>query len=496
MRKAKILVAEDDPRIVVCIEDQLEYLGYQVMIARNGVEALEKVKENKPDLILLDVMMPEMDGYEVCQRLKSSPDTKDIPILMLTAKGQLQDKVEGFSKGTDDYLPKPYDRAELEARIRALLKRTNLLPFSTNRIRSVLSISFKPNHRLNIRLNGNVTFTAKTKNPLDIDTNVVDRYGKNTPVLDWRFSSKQIGNQLYQKFLVEHPKILSAYNQAVGSLTTDEELHLHFESDRDSLRVPIEFIFGDGDYFVLRHPLSRSISDVRVRKKSLSPNFFNDLWRNEEQLRILLVASNTGGISGVDYEIINLESLLKTLFTNIGFSVYIEAIPTDEATYSAMRDELKKCRYHIIHYAGHGSHDTESPENSSIFFWENTNSQGEVKSMPVHELQMLLRESNVRFVYLSCCNGTAVSENSKLLDDDFLGIADGLTMVGIPSVLGFRWPVSDEGAVNLAQEFYKNLAETGEIDTALLNARCEIAAKNRDDLTWLSPILIMQDYHN
>lgn len=123
MNKKKILIVEDDPSVVVFAVDNLEYMGYDVTVARNGKDGLKQANSLKPDLIILDVMMPEMDGFEVCRSLKSKTETKDIPILMLTAKGQVQDKVKGFSVGADDYLPKPYEKDEFEARVKALIRR-------------------------------------------------------------------------------------------------------------------------------------------------------------------------------------------------------------------------------------------------------------------------------------------------------------------------------------------------------------------------------------
>lgn len=494
MRKAKILVVEDDSRVVIFLEDQLENLGHRVIIARNGMEALEKIQDDKPDLIVLDVMMPEMDGYEVSRRLKLSPETKNIPIIMLTAKGQLQDKIKGFDRGADDYLPKPYDKSELDARVTALLKRSVSPPFDVTPIDSVLCISCKPEHRLNIRLEGRVAYTATTKRILDIDPNIFARQGDNTGTFDWRFNSKQLGEQLYQKVFAEHPEILSNYNHTLGIVENEERLHLRFESNRDILRVPLEFLFADRNYLVLKHPVARTISDVRIKKRPLSPNFFNELWTKDEKLRIILIASNTKPfIPGVDQEINILSTSIEALFDKVGIGVQLKVIPTQEATYDIVRKELKKCSYHIVHYAGHGAYDVDSPEKSSIFFWEKPNCQGGVKQLSISELQMVLRDSDVRFVYLSCCLGTATGESVKLLDDDFLGIADGLVHANIPAVLGFRWSVSDGGAVTLSLEFYKSLTEGGQIDAALLNARCAVAAKDRDDITWLSPILIMQD---
>jgi CheY-like chemotaxis protein len=123
MTNKKVLVVEDDPSIVVFVVDNLEYLKYDAFVARNGKEGLSRAFEIIPDLIILDVMMPEMDGFEVCERLKTSDKTKNIPVLMLTAKGQVQDKVKGFNVGADDYLPKPYEKDEFESRVKALLRR-------------------------------------------------------------------------------------------------------------------------------------------------------------------------------------------------------------------------------------------------------------------------------------------------------------------------------------------------------------------------------------
>lgn len=123
MSKPKILIVEDDADLVPFIEDQLEEFGYQAIAAYNGVDGLEKAEKERPDLIVLDIMMPGIDGYEVCRRLRADNKTKHIPILMLTAKGQLQDRVKGFKTGADQYLPKPYHEAEFEAMIESLLKR-------------------------------------------------------------------------------------------------------------------------------------------------------------------------------------------------------------------------------------------------------------------------------------------------------------------------------------------------------------------------------------
>jgi DNA-binding response OmpR family regulator len=122
MNKQKILIVEDDKAIVTGINDLLESEGYRTLIAHDGKQALVYYKKNKPDLILLDIMIPEKSGYEVCKEVRRSDH--HTPIVMLTAKSQEVDKVVGLELGADDYVVKPFGVQELLARIRACLRRT------------------------------------------------------------------------------------------------------------------------------------------------------------------------------------------------------------------------------------------------------------------------------------------------------------------------------------------------------------------------------------
>lgn len=127
----KILVVDDDSSINELIKINLELQGYEVVQAFNGIEGFAKAKQEVPSLIVLDVMMPEVDGYTVAQRIRQCDEIADTPIIMLTALSELNDKVSGFNIGVDDYLTKPFEIDELIVRIRALLKRTQQIPKST-----------------------------------------------------------------------------------------------------------------------------------------------------------------------------------------------------------------------------------------------------------------------------------------------------------------------------------------------------------------------------
>lgn len=142
----KILVVDDDSAINELIKINLELAGYKVIQALDGVKGFALAKQELPNAIILDVMMPEVDGYTVAQRIRQNPSTKDTPILMLTALSQLQDKITGFDIGVDDYLTKPFEMEELRVRLRAILKRSRQIPESiaTKEILSVKEVTLLP----------------------------------------------------------------------------------------------------------------------------------------------------------------------------------------------------------------------------------------------------------------------------------------------------------------------------------------------------------------
>ena len=128
---AKILVIDDDTSINELIKINLELNGHEVIQAYNGIDGFAKAKQEEPSLIVLDVMMPEVDGFTVAQRIRQSQEISETPIIMLTALSELNDKVNGFNLGVDDYLTKPFEIDELIVRVRALLKRTKQIPKSS-----------------------------------------------------------------------------------------------------------------------------------------------------------------------------------------------------------------------------------------------------------------------------------------------------------------------------------------------------------------------------
>ncbi|MCA9752243.1 MAG: response regulator [bacterium] len=138
MNKETILVVEDEPDIAEIIEYNLAREGYRVRVIDDGETALDRILRDSPDLVLLDLMLPGLDGLELCRRLKEDPVTRPIPVIMVTAKGEESDVVLGLGMGADDYVAKPFSPRELTARVRAVLRRGRVKSAGDPRERVIL----------------------------------------------------------------------------------------------------------------------------------------------------------------------------------------------------------------------------------------------------------------------------------------------------------------------------------------------------------------------
>ena len=156
----KILVVDDEKRIVEILQAYLERDGYQVITAYDGRSALELARSNSPDLIILDLMLPEVSGWDVCRELRRE---SDVPIIMLTARDDTTDKIIGLELGADDYVTKPFDPKEIISRVRAVLRRSDVKPVSKSTI-NVGEIMIDTNKRLVRRGDRNIELT-----PIEFD---------------------------------------------------------------------------------------------------------------------------------------------------------------------------------------------------------------------------------------------------------------------------------------------------------------------------------------
>lgn len=224
----KILVIDDDNAINELIKINLELAGYKVVQALDGIKGFALAKQELPNAVVLDVMMPEVDGFTVAQRIRQNESTKNIPILMLTALSQINEKVKGFDIGVDDYLTKPFEMEELRVRLRALLKRSRQIPESLA-VKEILTI-------------GEITLLPET-----YSVKINDKIAKLTPI------EFDIFNLLFQNHgnMVSSAKLLSD----IWGYSPDDEIetirvhirHLRTKIDKIAEgKKYIETIYGGG----------------------------------------------------------------------------------------------------------------------------------------------------------------------------------------------------------------------------------------------------------
>ncbi|GAB4537855.1 MAG: hypothetical protein Kow0063_25170 [Anaerolineae bacterium] len=484
---ARILIVDDQPDWQQTLGGLLADEGHQITTAGDEAGALAKAVETSFDLAIVDVRLhgeaDDESGLSLALALKKlNPQMKVVLYTAFQVRAEQGVKSSIRFLGIEGFIRKSEVGDKLAATIERILRQPSF-ESELNQLR----LSLEPGQPILVRSQGAYVCAQRTNRVLNLPIYRYQRLAQEARhAPDPRFNVKVIGEQLYRDIFSDCQEVLTTFTaaRAEGRL-----LCLSFEGDRDFVGMPFEYIFlaQPPEYLVLEHPVSRLVNGVVPRRRALSPQSFVQL---KEELRVLIVASDTDPpIPGVDQEA---RQLADFLMGQKDVNVQVEMIPTEEATLTYVREVLRHCRTHIFHYAGHGEYDEASPEESALFFWSKKNRQGGVETISAAELRGLLQDSDVRLAYFSCCYGAATGPPIQLLDDDFLGIADAVIQAGVPSVLGFRWPVSDAGASQLALAFYRSLLRQGSPEVALWEARRELAGPNRNDPTWLSPILIHQ----
>ena len=218
----KILVIDDLPENVFMLQDRLEHEGYEVLTAYDGKNGIDKAKTELPDLILLDVMMPDINGFEVCKNLVSDERTSSIPIILVTAKTGAEDTKEGLDAGAFDYIKKPFNKIELLARVRSALKlsEANKLLLQVEKRNTFFATVVTANHKIKQPLTLMNLSAAAIKRELKKET--LNKEALNGKVKYIEIAIKEITDVLDQLNTIKDP-VLSDYTKDIKMIRVEEE---------------------------------------------------------------------------------------------------------------------------------------------------------------------------------------------------------------------------------------------------------------------------------
>ncbi|HQF43761.1 MAG TPA: response regulator [Ignavibacteriaceae bacterium] len=218
----RILVIDDLPENVFMLQDRLEHEGFEVLTAYDGYNGIDKAKNEQPDLILLDIMMPDITGLEVCKILVNDPVTKDIPIILVTAKSGAEDTKEGLEAGAFDYIKKPFNRVELLARVQSALKlsEAHKLLLASEKRGTYIATVVTANHKIKQPLTLLSLSSAAIKRELSKDEVSKEGILKRVKYID--LAIKEITDVLNQLNAIKDP-VLSNYTTNIKMVKVDDD---------------------------------------------------------------------------------------------------------------------------------------------------------------------------------------------------------------------------------------------------------------------------------
>lgn len=515
----RTLILDDKIDCRELFSEILEEEGHKVHCVKNLTEARDQLGRHDFHLAVIDILLE--NGEEGLELLEDISDINQgnsfCGPLVFTNYASKERAIDALQQGAFDFREKPEDfivsklgienrgfvDQELKTAARKIIKQ---VLFERNRKynqrKYTLSFHLIPNNKTKAELTGPIGLSTTSTNLLEID---IDNFSNRADDLQfhfgssdeekrlmWRSRAKDIKESLHKHIFANDAELNSCLSTA-RERSNQDPLHFVFCGSQDILRLPIELLPGEIGYLIIENPLVRRITDVKtIRNRGIDSTFFE----NTSPVKVLLIGSNTYPcIPGVDEEISQLENQLQSLFLSRGLECDIHTIPTEEASRKNVCAHLERCQYHIVHYAGHGFHHEKNTDESGLYFWEKPNKSGEVQPLPIRVLRNLLKNSDTRFFYLSCCVGakTVTEAKIKLSGDDFQGIMEGLVRVGIPGVLGYRWNVWDVEAKQFATAFYESLLTDLSLDIATFKARRALQEEKYYNETWISPVLVNQN---
>ncbi len=458
--QATILVVDDEVMVIKRLEALLIPRGYQVVSAANGAEALDTVEQERPDLVLLDVMMPKIDGFEVCRQLKDRPATRLIPVVLMTALGDVEDRIRGLDAGADDFLTKPVHRDELLARIRTSL-----------RFKQTIDHTVEVRHVRDMRTPIYLTLTRQD-NRLVVDLAVPDPVMPRTHVDFPEDLSTEIGEELTRIATVPQTRrpavedtadavyadlqrlgrVISAHllPEAVWRRLADADAtDLFLRLDESVVHLPWELAFDGQEFWFNKFNIGRQVIGVDV-----SPALPTPMLQVPERLKMLMIVDPAESCSSIMAEANQLGELLRDCPN-------LDLVIKGGQKLRKIDLLLALNEYDIIHYMGEFFWDAEQPSQRG---WQ------------LHDAVLTASEfrhaaASALLVFAHSCEPDSRPHASPNRDDAARAfrIGSSFAQTGLPHYIGTFSAIQHGRSAELSASFYRQFL-TGESTGGALGA--------------------------
>jgi DNA-binding response OmpR family regulator len=482
---ARILVVDDEAKNVKLLEALLLPRGYQISTASNGEEALQQVQRERPDLILLDVMMPVMDGFEVCKRLKEDADTRLIPVVIMTALDQVEDRIQGVEAGADDFLSKPVHRDELLARIRTSLrlKRTidnklSLLQQSRDSlvVAPLCLTILRQGEALAMDLTESDPIVSRGQLPIEesLLTEIGEELARITTLANTSTVLGTVGAAALSEGLDTALQRLGGLifsllfpASARQKLTNATPGDLFLRVDEQLLHVPWELAFDGQDFLLTKFRIGRQVLTQQ-------PPTAHGTRRPEtpERLKMLLIVDPTETLPAATEEAEHLCSLLDAC-SNLEATV----LGGKRLRKLELLQALSECD--LVHYAGHARFDAAQPGRSGWVLHDAVLTASELSRVAHPPL----------LVFANACQaGTTTPWQARAIyEGQAFGIGSAFLLAGTQNYIGTFCVIHDTSSTDFAADFYRQLLQGQQLGEALAVARRNARQMaDRSGLLWAS----------
>ena len=485
-----ILVVDDEIKIIKRMEALLLPRGYQVITAANGAEALQQMQTARPDLVLLDVMMPVMDGFEVCRRIKNDAETNLIPVVLMTALGDVEDRVKGLEAGADDFLTKPVHRDELLARIRTSLRLKQTIDHKMDALQHARQHPMAPPLFLTLLRQGD-TITADLteadpvapRGEIQIEAGLLTAIDEELGRLVAMGNAQQAFNTADTEVAVEQTDDAQAALQRLGGLIFSHLLpaparrglvdaaptDLFLRLDEQLVHQPWELAFNGEDFLFNKFRIGRQV----MTQQRHSVQHTRDL-QDSDTLNMLLVVDPTECLPTAVEAAEQLCHLLDTC-QNLKVSV-------------VRGKQLRKIdlllalhEYDLVHYIGHTYFDAGQPGRSGWMLHDAVLTTSELSRVAHAPL----------LVFANTCQpgATPCRPSEVIYESQAFGIGSAFLLIGTQHYIGSFCVAHDGHSTAFAADFYRHFLAGERIGDALSTARYGARQNaSKRDLLWASYI--------